>query len=132
MTNDHMTRNVFGGVAFILAGAIIAGVLSPYVPDSKEAIANVVLGNAFGVAAGVVVDTHVLRLSMRLGLSAETDPVKVERDLMAILPQDDWIDASHLLIWHGRRVCNARKPLCGGCTLRPMCPFPAAARRDGG
>lgn len=84
--------------------------------------ANVIMGEIFGVAEGVVVDTHVKRLSKRLGLSSETTPEKVERDLMALLPRDHWIEISHLLIFHGRRVCTARKPDCNACTLSELCP----------
>ena len=84
--------------------------------------ANVVLGVAYGKATGVVVDTHVGRLSRRLGLTANEDPVKVEADLMAILPQSEWIDFSHRLIHHGRRICQARKPKCDACVLDDVCP----------
>jgi len=84
--------------------------------------ANVVLGTAYGVAAGVVVDTHVIRLSYRLGLSDEKDPVKIEKDLMALVPQKDWTFFGHALTWHGRRVCFARSPDCPGCSLRSVCP----------
>lgn len=84
--------------------------------------ANVVLGTAFGIAAGVVVDTHIKRLSNRLGLSAESNPVKVERDLMELIPKASWIDFSQQLIWHGRRVCDAKKPACEDCALAPLCP----------
>ena len=84
--------------------------------------ANVVLGNVYGIAEGVVVDTHVKRLSERLGLTPETAPEKIERDLMALAPTSEWIMLSHLLIFHGRRVCNARKPMCGSCSLAHLCP----------
>ncbi|MDX1663384.1 MAG: endonuclease III [Candidatus Promineifilaceae bacterium] len=84
--------------------------------------ANVVLGEIFGVAEGVVVDTHVKRLSQRLGLTEETSATKIERDLMALLPRESWIEISHLLIFHGRRVCDARTPECGVCTLSGLCP----------
>ena len=84
--------------------------------------ANVVLGNAFGKNVGVVVDTHVGRLSVRLGLTAHTDPVKVEQDLMKLVPQDHWTLLSHELIFHGRQVCVARKPRCGECRLLALCP----------
>ena len=84
--------------------------------------ANVVLGNAFGINVGVVVDTHVVRLSARLALSAETDPVKIEPDLMKLAPEKDWTLLSHWLIWHGRRRCFARKPDCPGCEIRDLCP----------
>ncbi len=83
--------------------------------------ANVVLGTAFGIASGVVVDTHVIRLSGRLDLSHHTDPKKIERDLMRIIPQDKWILFSHQLIWHGRRVCRARNPRCMECNLESLC-----------
>jgi endonuclease-3 len=84
--------------------------------------ANVVLGVAYGMATGVVVDTHVGRLSRRLALTVNEDPVKVEADLMAILPRSEWIDFSHRLIHHGRRVCQARKPKCDACVLEDLCP----------
>jgi endonuclease III len=90
-------------------------------PGVARKTANVVLGNAFGIASGVVVDTHVLRLAERLDLSRNTDPKKVEQDLMAILPQAKWIAFSHQLIWHGRRVCQARKPKCIECNLDALC-----------
>ncbi len=97
-------------------------------PGVARKTANVVLGTAFHKAVGVVVDTHVRRLAYRLGLSAETDPVKVERDLMARLPRKDWVFLGHAIIWHGRRVCHARKPDCEGCGLRPHCPRNGLAR----
>jgi endonuclease-3 len=85
-----------------------------------------VLGNAFGLNEGVVVDTHVARLSRRLGLlkgpSPTADPEKIEAELMAIVPRDDWANFSHWLIWHGRRRCMARKPDCTHCELRELCP----------
>lgn len=84
--------------------------------------ANVVLGEIYRKAEGITVDTHVKRLAMRLGLTAESDPAKVEKDLMAVVPPADWIDISHLLIWHGRRVCDARKPDCPNCVLKDICP----------
>jgi endonuclease III len=90
-------------------------------PGVARKTANVVLGVAFHKAVGVVVDTHVLRLSMRLELTRETQPVPVERDLMKILPQDHWIAFSHEMIHHGRQVCIARKPRCADCTLEPLC-----------
>ena len=83
---------------------------------------NVVLGNAFGISVGVVVDTHVMRLSRRLGLTTGTDAVKIEQALMPLVPQKDWTLFSHWLIWHGRRRCAARKPDCAGCELRALCP----------
>ncbi len=91
-------------------------------PGVARKTANVVLGNAYRIASGVVVDTHVSRLSGRLGLSAETTPEKIERDLTARVPESIWIDFSHLLIAHGRKVCKARNPLCGECVLARLCP----------
>jgi endonuclease-3 len=91
-------------------------------PGVARKTANVVLGNAFGTASGVVVDTHVGRLSQRLGLSGNSQPEKIERDLMELVPKKDWIDFSHLLIYHGRKVCKARKPLCDQCAVEVYCP----------
>jgi endonuclease III len=88
--------------------------------------ANVVLGNAFGIASGVVVDTHVSRLSHRLGLSVEKTAEKIERDLEQLVPRKHWIMFPHWLITHGRQICNARKPLCGKCVLANICPYRAA------
>lgn len=85
--------------------------------------ANVVLGNAFGIASGVVVDTHVSRLSQRLGLTAETTPEKIEKDLSELVPKKDWVMFPHWLISHGRAVCNARKPKCEECVLSNICPY---------
>jgi endonuclease III len=90
-------------------------------PGVARKTANVVLGTAFGIASGVVVDTHVLRLSERLDLTKNTDPKKVEQDLMKVIPQNRWILFSHQLIWHGRRVCQARKPRCVECNLERLC-----------
>jgi endonuclease-3 len=84
--------------------------------------ANVVLGNAFGINVGVVVDTHVTRLANRLGLAKGADAVKLEQELMKLVPQDDWALFSHLLIWHGRRRCDARKPDCANCEIKKLCP----------
>ncbi len=91
-------------------------------PGVGRKTANVVLGTAFGIASGVVVDTHVRRITQRLGLTDENDPEKIERDLMAVLPKREWIDFSHRLIHHGRRICVARRPKCGECTLAKICP----------
>ena len=90
-------------------------------PGVARKTANVVLGTAFGIASGVVVDTHVQRLSGRLDLSKNTDPKKIEQDLMAVIPRERWILFSHQLIWHGRRVCQARKPNCMQCNLESLC-----------
>ncbi len=102
------------------------------VPDTMEALtalhgvgrktANVVLGNAFGKNEGVVVDTHVTRLSQRLGLTKETTPEKIEQDLMKLIPREHWTLFSHWLIWHGRRRCTARNPDCAGCEVHSLCP----------
>lgn len=90
-------------------------------PGVARKTANVVLGTAFGIASGVVVDTHVQRLSARLDLTKHTEPKKIEKDLMQIIPQDRWISFSHQLIWHGRRVCQARRPRCIECTIKLLC-----------
>jgi len=90
-------------------------------PGVARKTANVVLGTAFGIASGVVVDTHVQRLSGRLDLSRSSDPKKIEQDLMQVVPQDRWILFSHQLIWHGRKVCQARKPRCIECNLERLC-----------
>jgi endonuclease III len=90
-------------------------------PGVARKTANVVLGTAYGIASGVVVDTHVQRLANRLELTKNEDPKKIEQDLMKILPQDRWIQFSHQLIWHGRRVCVARKPRCVECNLERLC-----------
>ena len=90
-------------------------------PGVARKTANVVLGSWYGIASGIVVDTHVMRLSRRLELTKETAPEKIERDLMTIIPQDHWINFSHELIHHGRQVCIARKPKCVDCTLEKLC-----------
>jgi len=90
-------------------------------PGVARKTANVVLGTAYGIASGVVVDTHVQRLSNRLDLTHNEDPKKIEQDLMAVIPQDKWIIFSHQLIWHGRRVCAARKPKCAECNMESLC-----------
>ncbi|GAC1622917.1 MAG: endonuclease III [Candidatus Acidiferrum sp.] len=90
-------------------------------PGVARKTANVVLGTVYGIASGVVVDTHVQRLSQRLDLTRNENPKKIEQDLMAILPQEKWIQFSHQLIWHGRRVCAARKPKCLECNMETLC-----------
>jgi endonuclease III len=90
-------------------------------PGVARKTANVVLGTAFGIAAGVVVDTHVMRVSGRLDLSHNTDPKKIEQDLMKVIPREKWILFSHQLIWHGRKICQARKPRCAECNLERIC-----------
>jgi endonuclease-3 len=91
------------------------------IPGAARKTANVVLGSWFGIAVGVVVDTHVLRLSRRLELTKNTTPEKVEQDLMRVIPQEKWIDFSHEMIFHGRQICFARKPKCADCTLERLC-----------
>ncbi len=90
-------------------------------PGVARKTGNVVLGTAYGIASGVVVDTHVIRLSRRLDLTRHEDPKKIEQDLIAIIPKEKWIHFSHQLIWHGRRVCFARKPKCIDCNLEKLC-----------
>jgi len=90
-------------------------------PGVARKTGNVVLGTAYGIPSGVVVDTHVIRLSQRLDLTRNDDPKKIELDLMAIIPKEKWIQFSHQLIWHGRRVCAARKPKCAECNLESLC-----------
>jgi len=91
-------------------------------PGVARKTANVVLGTAYGIPSGIVVDTHVHRLSFRLGLSDEKDPVKIEHDLMEVVPQDEWIWFGHAVIWHGRATCIARTPKCSACVLQDFCP----------
>ena len=91
-------------------------------PGVARKTANVVLGNAYGIIVGFVVDTHIGRLARRFGWTTSDDPVKVEQDLMRIIPQQDWLDLSHMLIYHGRAICTARKPACAACTLADLCP----------
>jgi endonuclease III len=91
------------------------------IPGAARKTANVVLGTAYGIASGIVVDTHVQRISARLDLTRNTDPVKIEQDLIKIIPQDRWILFSHQVILHGRALCLARNPKCGECDLNPVC-----------
>ena len=91
-------------------------------PGVGRKTANVLLGNAFGISEGITVDTHVKRLAMLLRFTRETDPERVERDLMPLFPQQDWALLSHLLIWHGRRICIANRPRCGECVVADLCP----------
>ncbi|MBI4080598.1 MAG: endonuclease III [Candidatus Levybacteria bacterium] len=114
------------------AAAIIAEKYKGKVPDNMEELdalpgvarktANVVLGNAYHKAEGIVVDTHVMRLSTKLGLTDKKDPEKIEQDLMKIVPKEHWIDFSHMLILHGRDICTARPHTCEGCPLGDLCP----------
>jgi len=90
-------------------------------PGVARKTGNVVLGTAYGIASGIVVDTHVIRLSQRLDLTRNDEPKKIEQDLMKVIPENKWIKFSHQLIWHGRRVCSARKPKCAECNLESLC-----------
>jgi endonuclease-3 len=123
------------------ATSTIVGKFAGRVPDSMEKLrelpgvgrktANVVLGNAFGKNEGIVVDTHVIRLSQRLGLTKEKDPEKIEHDLMKLVPREHWTNWSHWLIWHGRRRCYARKPDCSNCEVFRLCPSGKVFLRTG-
>jgi len=123
------------------ATSTIAKKFGGKVPNSMEELrelsgvgrktANVVLGNAFGINEGIVVDTHVIRLSQRLGLTKQKDPEKIERDLMKLVPKEYWAIWSHWLIWHGRRRCFARKPDCANCEVFRLCPSGKVFLRTG-
>ncbi|MGH9905119.1 MAG: endonuclease III [Pyrinomonadaceae bacterium] len=114
------------------ASKMLAEQYAGHVPETMEELlelpgvarktANVVLGNAFDIASGIVVDTHVTRLSRRLGLTKEKQPEKIEKDLIQVAPRKDWVIFSHLLIYHGRKVCRARNPMCGECVVEKLCP----------
>ncbi len=91
-------------------------------PGAARKTANIVLANAYGVIEGIAVDTHVRRLAQRLGLSKNNDPNKIETNLMAVAPKEEWSNLSHLLIFHGRKVCQAKKPKCNACVLNMVCP----------
>lgn len=134
LQDDIRTTGFFRNKAKSIRGACqkMLDEFNGEVPQSMEEIlrlpgvarktGNVVLGTAFGVTSGVVVDTHISRVSFRLGLTRETDPVKIERNLMKLMPRESWIFMGHAIIWHGRRVCYARKPNCPGCVLQDICP----------
>ena len=98
----------------------MAGLLS--LAGVARKTANVVLGNAFGIVEGFTVDTHVTRLARRFGWTKHEDALKIEQDLMRIIPEKDWFDLAHMMVYHGRAICYARKPLCGQCSLVPWCP----------
>lgn len=122
----NKAKSIIGSANKILSG------FNARVPDTMEELtglpgvgrktANVILSSGFGKIAGIVVDTHVIRLSCRLGLTKNTEPDKIENDLMKVVPKTEWAVFSHLLILHGRKICNARKPLCGECKLNKLCP----------
>lgn len=122
----NKARSIIGMAQAVVAdhGGRVPGTMDELLtlPGVGRKTANVVLGNAFGLNEGVVVDTHVARLSRLLGLTRQTDPVKIEQVLMKLFPRDDWALLSHLLIFHGRRVCIARRPKCGECVLADLCP----------
>lgn len=122
----NKAKNILGFARAIVGdyGGVVPQELDELIklPGIGRKTANVVLGTGFGIASGVVVDTHVTRLANRMGLTETEDAVKIERELMQLIPQDSWINFSHAMIWHGRRVCNARKPNCGECTLAKLCP----------
>ncbi len=119
-------RNILAMARALVArhGALVPRTMDELValPGVGRKTANVVLGNAFGMSEGIVVDTHVARLSARLRLTRETDPVKIEKSLLLLFPKESWTILSHLLISHGRSVCGARKPQCSQCVLRDLCP----------
>ena len=112
---QRIVENHGGKVPDTMAGLID-------LPGVARKTANVVLGSALGKNEGVVVDTHVSRLAARLGLTGQSDPAKIEQDLMQLVPRDQWSIFGHRVIWHGRRVCHAKQPNCDQCTLAPVCP----------
>ncbi|MGH9446543.1 MAG: endonuclease III [Terriglobia bacterium] len=124
----NKAKNIVGAAKEIVSrfGGVVPGSMDELLtlPGVARKTANVVLGTAYGTASGVVVDTHVLRISRRLKLSRQNSPEKIERDLMKIIPQDRWISFGHQVIWFGRKVCQARKPLCTTCLLEKICDAP--------
>lgn len=134
LQEDIRTTGFFRNKARSIQGTakVLSEVYSGRVPETMDELlelpgvarktANVVLGNAFGVKAGVVVDTHVTRLSRRLGFTRERQAEKIESDLIQIVPKRDWVIFPHLLIYHGRRICKARNPLCADCVIEKYCP----------
>lgn len=122
----NKARNVIGFARAVMAehdGEVPRSLAAlAALPGVGRKTANVILGNAFGLDEGVVVDTHVKRLAARLALTIHEDPVKVEQDLVGLFPRERWTMLSHLLIWHGRRVCDARKPRCEACVVSGLCP----------
>lgn len=130
----NKTRSLLGMAAAVVRdhGGTVPSTMEELrvLPGVGRKTANVILGNAFGINEGITVDTHVARLSRLLGFTAQPDPLRIERDLMGFVPHDQWTLVSHWLIWHGRRVCVARRPRCGSCVLRDLCP--SAAPEPGG
>ena len=143
LENAIKSTGFFNSKAKSIRGATsaIAGKFGGQVPKSMEELrelpgvgrktANVVLGNAFGINEGIVVDTHVIRLSQRLGITKQKDPEKIEQDLMKLVPREYWAVWSHWLIWHGRRRCYARKPDCANCEVFALCPSGKVFLRTG-
>jgi len=143
LENAIKSTGFFNSKAKSIRGATsaIANMFGSKVPNSMEKLrelpgvgrktANVVLGNAFGINDGIVVDTHVIRLSQRLGLTKHKDPEKIEQDLMKLVPKEHWTNWSHWLIWHGRRRCFARKPDCANCEVFKLCPSGKVFLRTG-
>ena len=130
----NKTRSLIGMAQALVAGhgGRVPGTMEELrvLPGVGRKTANVVLGNAFSINEGITVDTHVTRLSGRLGLTRHTDPVKIEQDLMPLVPREDWALVSHLLIFHGRRICVARRPRCPECVLADLCPSAGLYLRD--
>ena len=130
----NKTRSLIGMAQALVAGhgGKVPGTMEELrvLPGVGRKTANVVLGNAFSINEGITVDTHVTRLSGRLGLTRHTDPVKIEQDLMPLVPREDWALVSHLLIFHGRRICVARRPRCPECVLADLCPSAGLYLRD--
>ncbi|HVN47580.1 MAG TPA: endonuclease III [Bacteroidota bacterium] len=122
----HKAKNIIGAAQTLVEkfGGIVPQTMEELLqlPGVGRKTANCVLGGAFGIQSGIVVDTHVLRLSKRLGLTTQNTPEKVEEDLLKMVPKKDWYRFSNLLILHGRKTCNARKPLCGQCCVAELCP----------
>lgn len=122
----NKTKSIVGAARMVLSdfGGEVPHTMKELLrlPGVARKTANIVLGNAFGVVEGIAVDTHVKRLSVRLGLSEDSNPDKIERDLMAVFPRDSWFSLTYLLIEHGRRVCTARRPACHECVLADVCP----------
>ena len=122
----NKTKNIMGAAQRIVAeyGGLVPDTMEELLtlPGVARKTANIVLFNAFGKAEGIAVDTHVFRLAHRLGFSAEEDPNKVERDLMALFPREEWGALTYRLIEHGRAVCDAKRPICGQCVLSDLCP----------
>lgn len=122
----NKARSLIGMARALVAdhGAVVPRTMAELrvLPGVGRKTANVILGNAYGVNEGITVDTHVARLSHRLGLTRHGDPVKIEQDLMPLVPREDWALVSHLLIFHGRRICVARRPRCPECVLADLCP----------